>query len=181
MHDAPSTVNGPRRCHVHRHQTSGAGDEPQEPSWLLPGETVHAQIEAGTWRYLALDVPYDHRTILYGGPIGWTISALASAIGNRRTRQAAERLAAPQWRYLGHLPIIVTSRRLLVTYDGDLWPISFDVIDSVCRRGEYMVLGFESDPPYALQTPMLGELEFFIREHLVATRRGSSSRPSHAA
>jgi hypothetical protein len=180
MHDALSTVDGPRRCHAHRRHTGNAGDEPKEPSWLLPGEIVRAQVEADAWRYLALDVPYDHRTILYGGPIGWTVSAIASAIGNRRTRRAAERLAAPQWRHLGHLPIIVTNRRLLVAYEGEWWPIWFDVIDSVDRRGDHIVLSFESDPPYGLQAAMPDELELLIRERLVDTGRDNNSQLAHA-
>lgn len=155
MHDAPSTVDGSRRCHAHRHQATGAGDEPQEPSWLLPGETVHAQIEADAWRYLALEVPYDRRTILYGGPIGWTISAIASAIGNRRTRQAAERLAEPQWRYLGHLPTIVTNRRLLVAYEGKWWPVWFETIERCDVSDDTAVLSFHEDAPYCLRSPDL--------------------------
>lgn len=158
MHDAPSTVDGSRRCHAHRHQATGAGDEPQEPSWLLPGETVHAQIEADAWRYLALDVPYDHRTILYGGPIGWTISAIASAIGNRRTRQAAERHAAPQWRHLGHVPIIVTDRRLLVAYEGEWWPIWFEMVEQFDVRDDAVVLTFCDDPPYCIHGPAVRAL-----------------------
>ena len=151
MHDAPSTIDGPRRCHSHRREATSSEDHRQQPSWLVPGETVHAQIEVDAWRYLALDVPYDRRTILYGGPIGWTISAIASAIGNRRTRHAAERLAAPQWRYLGHLPIIITNRRLLVAYEGQWWPIWFEMIERCDVTDDTAIATFHEDAPYYLR------------------------------
>lgn len=140
-----------QRCRQHTH----AADEQPTESWLQPGERVHAEITADAWRYLAIDVPYDHRTILFGGPIGWTISAIASAIGNRRTRQAAERLAAPQWRYLGHLPIIVTNQRLIVWYEHEWWPIWFEMIERCDIADDTAVLTFPEDAPYCLRSAVL--------------------------
>lgn len=128
-----------------------AMDEPPTEGWLQPGEHVHAEIQADAWRYLALDVPYDHRTILFGGPIGWICSGIASAIGNRRTRQAAERLAAPQWRHLGHIPIIVTNQRLLVWYEDDWRSVWLDIVERYDLREDVLVLTFYEDPPYCLR------------------------------
>lgn len=138
-----------QRCRQHAHPAPG---QPTE-NWLQPGECVHAEITADAWRYLAIDVPYDHRTILFGGPIGWTISAIASAIGNRRTRQAAERLAAPQWRHLGHLPIIVTNQRLVVWYDNDWWLVWFAGIRDWNLTDTHLEIHFLDDPPYILSSP----------------------------
>ena len=126
-------------------------EEPTAEGWLQPSEHVHAEIQASAWRYLALDVPYDHRTILFGGPIGWICSGIASAIGNRRSRQAAERLAAPQWRYLGHLPIIVTNHRLMVWYEDGWRPVWFDAVERYDLRDNALVLTFYEDPPYCLR------------------------------
>ena len=99
--------------------------------------------------------PYDHRTILFGGPVGWICSGIASVIGNRRSREAAERIAAPQWRYLGHLPIIVTNRRLLVWFDGDWWPVWLDAVTCYRRVDRSIYLDFDSSAPYRLETDML--------------------------
>lgn len=140
-----------QRCRQHTH----AAEEQAADSWLQPGEHVHAEITADAWRYLAIDIPYDHRTILFGGPIGWTISAIASAIGNRRTRQAAERLAAPQWRHLGHIPIIVTNHRLMLWYENDWWPVWLGAVAlwPFDARTDVLELTFDGEPSYRLVGP----------------------------
>lgn len=134
------------RCRSHRRPPTT-----EQPEWLFPGERIHAEITAEAWRYLALDVPYDRRTILFGGPLGFLCTGLASMIGNRRTRRRAEALAAPQWRYLGRLPIIVTNRRLLIEHGGAWWPIEADSIRSAQVEGCNVTLLFKDDPPYALR------------------------------
>lgn len=151
-----------QRC---RQRTHAADEQPTE-SWLQPGERVHAEITADAWRYLAIDVPYDHRTILFGGPIGWTISAIASAIGNRRTRQAAERLAAPQWRYLGHLPIIVTNHRLMVWYENEWWPVWFAGVRDWNLTDDHLEIHFLDDPPYLLSSPHTSIITPMLKTHL---------------
>lgn len=104
------------------------------------------------------------RTLLDdGGPIGWTISAIASAFGSRRTRQSAGHLPAPQWRYLNHLPVIITARRLLVAYEGEWWPIWFEVIE---RCDVTDVRTFHENAPYCLVSAdlpsALSELGFVV-------------------
>jgi hypothetical protein len=181
MRHPPTAPSPAGRCHTHHRVVEEPQHGPNGQSWLLPGESVHAEIHADAWRYLAIDVPYDHRTILYGGPVGWTISAIASAIGNRRTRQAAERLAAPQWRYLGHLPIIVTNQRLLVWY-ADQWNnVWLSAIEHVSIDGHRLELYFTVDPPYLLDTPHASAVASAATGSADAKRRhapllGSASR-----
>lgn len=136
------------RCRAHR-PPPGIG----QPDWLLPGERIHAEITADAWRYLALHVPYDRRTILFGGPLGFACTGLASMVGNRRARRTAEAMAAPQWRYLGHLPIIVTRHRLLVGYTGSWFPLWFGAVARSTWREGGLHLEFHDDAPYFLRPP----------------------------
>lgn len=133
------------RCRSHRPPPTT-----NQPDWLLSGERIHAEITANAWRFLAFDVPYDRRTILFGGPLGFACAGLASMFGNRRARRRAEAVAAPQWRYLGHLPVIVTDRRLLIQHDGAWWPILGSAIRSAYVEAGSLTLLFKNDPPYAL-------------------------------
>lgn len=148
-HPASPAVDQPR-CRTHRPPPTI-----EQPEWLLPGERIHAEITADAWRYLALDVPYGRHTILFGGPLGFLCTGLASMIGNRRARRAAEAVAAPQWRYLGHLPLIVSNRRLLVACEGEWWPIWFEMIERCDLTDDTVVLTFHEDPPYCLRSAAL--------------------------
>lgn len=152
-HRPPHGETVSHRC---RHHDPTDQPSKQREEWLLPGETLHAETVAHAWRYLAMDVPYDHRTILFGGPIGWTVSAIASAIGNRRTRQAAERLSAPQWRYLGRVPVIATSDRFLVWYEAAWWPVWLDAVASFELADGSMNLAFDQDAPLRFAGDDLG-------------------------
>lgn len=108
------------------------------------------------WRYYGLDdVVYERRTLLVGGPIVMPITAIASALGNRRRRQEAEGVAAPQWRPLGPLVVEVGSDRLVVSRGdapGTVWLAS--VIDLRAHAESQTVdLYFEADPPFRFQGP----------------------------
>jgi len=72
----------------------------------------------------------------------------------------AETLAAPQWRYLGRLPIIATNRRLLIEYEGAWWPIWFEMVERCEVTGASAVLTFHGDDPYCLQST---DLSFALR------------------
>lgn len=156
-HPSTPVVDQPR-CRAHRPPPA-----PEQSEWLLPGERIHAEITADAWRFLALDVPYDRRTILFGGPFGFLCTGIASMIGNRRARRAAEAVAAPQWRHLGHLPIIVTNRRLLIEHRGAWWPVWLDAVESVDRHDDFVALGFHSDPAYGIRSPIAAEVERLTR------------------
>ncbi len=125
----------------------------ESPLLLDPGEVLHASVEAHGWRHHALDVIVEERRFLaMGGPIVFGLTVAASAIGNRRVRATAERLAAPQWRPLGSLPILATNERLLVFFEGQWAPVWYSAIRQMIpdmANGRLQLI-FEDDPPYAL-------------------------------
>ncbi|MCZ2107974.1 MAG: hypothetical protein LC118_00120, partial [Dehalococcoidia bacterium] len=98
------------------HVAAGGG-LPCIPSPALPAsdEVVHADLPAQGWRYHGAEITYEApRVVAIGGPLMFGLVAAGSAVARRRARQAAEALAAPQWRPLGDLRILATDRRLLV-------------------------------------------------------------------
>lgn len=103
------------------------------------------------WRYCGIDdVLYERRTLLFGGPIVMPITAIASALVNRRRRQQAERIAAAQWRPLGPLAVEVHPDRLLVSRNGEpgtVWLAS--VVEIRTHQGNDTVdLFFDADAPF---------------------------------
>ena len=126
------------------------------PVLLDPSEVLHADLWADGWRFLAMDVFYDEpRVVAFGGPLLFATTALAAGSARRRARAEAERLAAPQWRSLGGLRILVTDRRLLVWFEGawaSVWYAGIREIhpDLSARR---VTMTFDDDPPYALAGP----------------------------
>lgn len=136
---------------------------------LGPGELAYAELHAIGWRYFALEqVFYDHRMVLAGGPFQMATLALASTIGNSRRRRAADQAAAPQWRSLGPLRIVVTPDRLLVWHRRQWWPVWFEGITGVrCYPVQLTVdLDFASDPPYRLVGPDVAQLGVIISHAL---------------
>lgn len=128
----------------------------ESPVILDPGEVLHAQVSAYGWRYHAVDVAYDRQGFFaFGGLAMLGASLAATAIGNRRTRAAAEQLAAPQWRPLGDLPILATNQRLLVFYEqawASVWLAGIrQLLPAPAERRLEMT--FDDDPPYALWGP----------------------------
>jgi hypothetical protein len=147
------------------------------PGLLDAGEVLHASVEAHAWRYQAINIAYPHqRVIAAGGPVAFALTAAASAVGNRRARAEAERMAAPQWRYLGHLPVLATSHRLLVLHDGAWASVWYEVIRQVrpaLAEGR-LELVFEDDPPYALQGPWVPYLGVVLAT-ILAERLGTEA------
>lgn len=120
---------------------------------LEAGEHAFADLHASGWRHYALDqVAYERRTILFGSPFLIALTGIASAIGNTRGRQAAERAAAPQWRPLGPLRIVVTSQRLLVWFEQAWWSVWSSAITDMRLdpASRCLDLYFAADPPYRL-------------------------------
>ena len=118
---------------------------------LQDGEVAYGDITAFGWRFHAIDIPYKHRTFMFGGPVLFAATAIGSWASNRRRRREAERQAMPQWRALGQIRIVVTStRRLLVLHDGRWYPVWYSAIDEVRLMPESgsLVLTFLADPPY---------------------------------
>lgn len=125
--------------------------------------------EAYGWRFSATDVPYSTpRAVALGGPIAFATVAGASAIARRRARRSAEALAAPQWRALGELRVVVAEDRLLIWHAGEWASVWYHAI-----RGLYPDLAvnrldifFENDPPYCLVGPEIPQLAASLAERL---------------
>lgn len=127
---------------------------------LHDGEVAYADITAVGWRFHAIDVPYEHRTVMFGGPLLFAATAIGSWASNRRRRREAERLASPQWRALGEIRVVVTSTRLLVLHGGGWYPVWYSAIDEVRPMPESgtLDLTFVADPPYRLAVPCVYSL-----------------------
>lgn len=120
------------------------------------GEVAYGDLTATGWRYFGLGhALYEKRTILVGGPLLMMATGLASAIGNRNARLAAEAAAAPQWRPLGSLRIVLSSERLLVWHGQAWWSVWLSGITDVRPYPEHQTIDlfFASDPPYRLVGP----------------------------
>lgn len=126
------------------------------PVLLEPGEVLHADLTAHGWRFHGVDVIYEEPHVIgIGGPFLFAVTAAAAATARRRAKAEAERLAAPQWRPLGLLRILVTDRRLLVLYQGawaSVWYVGIRQTHPAVHE-QRLQLVFEDDPPYALAGP----------------------------
>ncbi len=143
---------------------------------LLPDEVVHIRAEVFGWRWEPAEVTYDRNLLLFGGPVGMTITGIASAIANGRARRRAERAATPAWRSLGPLGVIATDLRLLVWYQQAWWSVWYSAI--VAIRSDESFDGFElrfaADPPYRLGgrgTSDLGRVEQVVTLAVCSSKR----------
>ena len=120
---------------------------------LGPTEVLHAQVEASGWRFHGVDVVVEQRRLLVlGGLLTFGIASAANSIGNRRARAEAQRLAAPQWRPLGSMPLLATNQRLLAFHEGEWASVWYSAISQIVPSVEdcRLELVFEDDPPYLL-------------------------------
>lgn len=128
-------------------------------------ETAHSYMNAWGWRFHGADVAYtEHSLLALGGFTMFGLTAAATAVGNRRARADAERLAAPQWRPLGELPILTTNRRLLVFHGSawaSVWLSGIRELDPSLGERQ-LVMHFDDDPPYALCGPSVPYLTVVI-------------------
>lgn len=139
---------------------------------LVHGEHAYAEVDGEAWRWLAADVLYERRSTLLGGPVLMTVSALASATGNRRRRLAAERASATQWRSLGIVRAVATDRRLLVWHESAWWSVSFDAVAAwdVDPVSPALTLSLTEGAPYRLagpSVPLLVVVLLWLAEHPV--------------
>ena len=139
---------------------------------LHDGEVAYADITAFGWRFHAIDVPYEHRTVMFGGPLLFAATAVGSWAFNRRRRREAERYAMPQWRRLGQIRVVVTSTRFLVLHNGGWYPVWYSAIDEVRPLPESgtLDLAFVDDPPYRLAGPGICSLAPYIERVTSSTR-----------
>lgn len=147
------------------------------PVLLDADEVLHADLPAQGWRFHAVDVTYaTPRAMAIGGPVMFGLVAGASAVARRRARCEAEALAAPQWRSLGALRILVTGRRLLVWYEESWASVWLDAIRELrpdLDAGRLDVT-FQNDPPYCLSGPWVPYLTIIVTT-LLAQQRGVAS------
>lgn len=122
------------------------------PMLLSAGEVLHAQLEAGGWRFNGVDVVYERRRMVAAGLVTFGVGAALTSIGNRRARHRAELLAAPQWRPLGFMPMLATNQRLLVFHEGAWQSVWYSAIRQLIPTPAdgRLELVFEADAPYLL-------------------------------
>ena len=148
--------------------------ELSSPVVLEVGEALHAHAQVDAWRYLALDVGYVQcRGGVFGGPLLFGLTSAARIVTNRRARREAEQLAAPQWRPLGHLPVLATSHRLLVLHERAWHSVWYEAICQIrpALHEDRLELFFEEDPPYSLTGPAVPYLAVVLVAALAAQVR----------
>jgi len=127
---------------------------PELPSPVLlgAGEVLHADATIAGWRSHAAEVAVEPRRRMGTGLFTFGVAAALNSIEGRRAREEVERLAAPQWRSLGTMPVLATNQRLLLLHEGAWASVWYSAIRKVLPRpGEHQLeLIFEDDPPYLL-------------------------------
>lgn len=151
----------------------GALPDVASPLLLDWGEVAHAELDAYGWRFEATEVRYEQQTVLAGG--GPLLFGL-TAVGNRRAREAAARLAAPQWRPLGPLRVVTTNQRLLVFHQGAWASVWLGAIRQLhpMLDAQRLELVFDDDPPYALAGPWVPYLAV-VMTAVLAAQRGTAA------
>ena len=142
-----------------------------EDAPLEDGELAYADASAFGWRFHAVEVPYEHRTVMVGGPLLFAATAIVSWASNRRRRREAERQAMPQWRALGQIRVVVSSSRLLVLHNGGWYPVWYPAIAEVRATPDSGILDltFVADPPYRLAGSGICSLAPFIERTIAAS------------
>lgn len=133
------------------------------------------------WRFQPVEVTYEHRTLLFGGPVSFALSGLASMCGNRRARKVAERASAPQWRDLGPIDVVATADRLLVWHERSWWSVWYSAIISTTHSDDRLEMHFVDDDPYLLVGDVAAvgavvECAVSTREHASVLRRSVGAR-----
>lgn len=152
-------------------------DLPVIDTWLLldDAEQAHAQGDATIWWHGALDVPYEQRQFMAFGGLGlFALTAGISAVSNHRRRASSRRLAAPQWRNLGHAPVTVTSHRTVIALEGDWFSLWHEDLlhlapDPTAQRVQ---MTLDNGTSYALTGPWVPYLSSIL-SHLVRGGRPS--------
>ena len=142
-----------------------------EDAPLEDGELAYADASAFGWRFYAVEVPYEHRTVMVGGPLLFAVTAIGSWASNRRRRRDADRQAKPRWRPLGQIRVVVTSSRLLVLHHGGWYPVWYSAIAEVHAMPDSGMLDvtFVADPPYRLAGTGICSLAPFIERAIAAS------------
>jgi hypothetical protein len=122
---------------------------------LRPGEVQHGSLLMECQSFYAMEVEYSTGYVWGGGLVASAVGLAASAASNAAAKNRAERMAQPQWRHLGSLPVVATNQRLLVMIDQQ-WS-RFELPDLVSLHldlGQWaMQLHFEGVPPLLMRGP----------------------------
>jgi len=136
-----------------RHRRDCSAQDPSvcASGLLLPGERVISDaVAVYGWRYESVEVTYDRKTLMVGGPLLFVLTGAVSALRNRSARRAAEARAARQWRPLGQLTVVATTDRLLVWHQNAWWSVWYSAIEQSSCRDRRLHLRFLDTPPYLL-------------------------------
>lgn len=121
------------------------------------GELVHVDVLVDASWHGPADVAYDD--LQFHDFSGWAslaFTAAASAIGRHRAHAAADALAAPQWRPLGHAPTqaLLTERRLVLTHSDGVDNVAYDEVEVLADLARRRVeLWTDGSPRFALEGP----------------------------
>jgi len=125
---------------------------------LQADELEYAAADAEFCRFYGLDGgSYVHSTLLMGGPFMMAATGIASAVGNRSRRTAAEVQAMPQWRYGGRTRAVLTSTRLLISSEGQWLSFYHGAILELQPHPatSSMFMAFEGTSPLSLRGPWI--------------------------
>ncbi|QKW37648.1 hypothetical protein HUT06_29570 [Actinomadura sp. NAK00032] len=109
-----------------RHVVTGGELEPMPyvSMRLREGEHAYAELPLEYSRFYAMDVSYQHQSVVAFGSAGFILGALAvNAAGNAIARNRANALAAAQWREHQIARVFLTSERLMIV--ARVGPLSF--------------------------------------------------------
>lgn len=136
---------------------------------LRPHEGAAASFHVAGWRYMGAEVAYEQTMVVGGRPLLFAALTGLNALGNRRRRQGAARLAARRWRPLGDLRVVIEDDRLLVLHEGVWASVWLDAVIAVLRFDDGGVgLLFVDDPPYAFTERAARELAGALEDALAA-------------
>lgn len=124
------------------------------PIRLDPGEHCYVVGQASLSQYHSLDVTYSQSMFIAGGGLGMiAATAGTSAILNSRRRDRARREAQAQWRYLGRLPLVGTSTRIMLMEEGRWLSWWHGAVRQLVPRLSEMGLdiAFDNTPPIRLE------------------------------
>ncbi len=132
---------------------------------LKADEAEYAAADAESYRYYGLQGgSYVHSTFLMGGPFMMAATGIASAVGNRSRRTAAEFEAMPRWRFGGHTRAVLTSARVLTCSEGQWISFYLGGIVEICPHpANYSVtMAFEDCAPLSLRGPWIPYLSIAL-------------------